>query len=64
LPVAAPEAIAEFLKREPKRRAVLIRIDTRVLDAFRAEADRQGIGYQTLMHNILTTAAITLGGQS
>jgi predicted DNA binding CopG/RHH family protein len=61
-PVASPEAIAEFLKREPDRVAISIRLDRRVMHAIREEAGRQGIGYQTLIHNVLTSAAITFGG--
>jgi uncharacterized protein (DUF4415 family) len=35
------------------RRLIAIRIDPRVLDAVRREARRRGLGYQSLIHDLL-----------
>lgn len=35
------------------RQLIAIRIDAGVLEAFRKEARRRGIGYQSLMHEVL-----------
>jgi uncharacterized protein (DUF4415 family) len=35
------------------RRLIAIRIDPRVLDAVRREAKRRGLGYQSLINNLL-----------
>jgi uncharacterized protein (DUF4415 family) len=36
------------------RRLIAIRVDPDVLDRFRTEAKRRKIGYQTLIHQVLT----------
>lgn len=35
------------------RQLIAIRVDATVLEQFRKEARRRGIGYQTLMHEVL-----------
>jgi len=44
-----------------RRQSIALRIDPDVLAAFRLGARKQRIGYQTLMHNVLTQAAIDQG---
>ena len=39
------------------RQLIAIRIDATVLERFRKEARRRGIGYQTLMHEVLAKHA-------
>jgi uncharacterized protein (DUF4415 family) len=59
-----PEASAEQLKAmrrvgrpplgEAPRRLIAIRVDPGVLDQLRKEARRRKVGYQTLIHQVLT----------
>jgi uncharacterized protein (DUF4415 family) len=35
------------------RQLIAIRLDPRVLEAFRTEAKHRGVGYQTLVHDVL-----------
>jgi uncharacterized protein (DUF4415 family) len=39
------------------RQLIAIRLDSRVLDVFRNEADRRGVGYQTLINEVLARHA-------
>ena len=39
------------------RQLIAIRVDATVLEQFRKEARRRGIGYQTLMHEVLAKHA-------
>lgn len=39
------------------RQLIAIRVDAGVLEQFRKEAKRRGIGYQTLMHEVLAKHA-------
>ena len=39
------------------RQLIAIRVDAGVLERFRKEARRRGIGYQTLMHEVLAKHA-------
>jgi len=39
------------------RQLIAIRVDAAVLEQFRKEARRRGIGYQTLMHEVLAKHA-------
>ena len=41
------------------RRLVSIRVDAQVLDYFRKEAAERGVGYQTLIHEVLARHAGT-----
>lgn len=45
---------------ETRTRHTTIRIPADVLNAFRAEADRRGIGYQTLIVDTLRASAVAL----
>lgn len=51
-----PVLTDEDLKPENVKVNITIRISGDVLDAYRAEAERLGIGYQTLMHMKLKEA--------
>lgn len=44
-----------------RRQSIALRIDPDVLAAFRLGARKQRIGYQTLIHNVLTQHAIDQG---
>ena len=58
-----PEASPEQLRRmrrvgrppigEQARQLIAIRLDPRVIDAFRKEAKRRNVGYQTLINEVL-----------
>ena len=50
LPVAVPESVSGT-------KPITIRLHKRVINAFKAEAARAGIRYQTLMHRTLADAA-------
>jgi predicted DNA binding CopG/RHH family protein len=39
------------------RRAVTLRVDAALLERLRTQAAARGIGYQTLIHEVLTRAA-------
>jgi uncharacterized protein (DUF4415 family) len=51
------DQIATFLDR-PSRTLISLRVDPRVLHVLRAVAADRGVGYQTLIHDVLTSAAI------
>ena len=59
IPEAAPVQIRAMRRvgRPPfgaaARRLIAIRIDPQVLDAVRREAKRRGLGYQSLINNLL-----------
>ena len=63
IPEATPGQLAAF--RRPgrptiglaPRKAIALKVDRRVLGTLRAEAARRGIGYQTLMNDLLASAA-------
>jgi uncharacterized protein (DUF4415 family) len=63
IPASTPEQLAAFRRigRPPigdePRRLIAIRLDARVLAAYQKEAKRRGIGYQTLMHEVLAKHA-------
>lgn len=59
MPESSPEQLAAMrrvgrppLGKEP-RQLIAIRVDPRVLEAFRRESRRRGIGYQTLINEVL-----------
>ena len=62
----SPEQLAAFRRtgRPPigaeARQPIAIRIDRRVLATLRREASRRGMGYQTLINDLLASAAIKL----
>jgi len=56
-----PSARAQVPASPLRRQSIALRIDPDVLAAFRLGARKQGIGYQTLIHNVLTQAAIDQG---
>ena len=59
IPASTPEQLAAFRRmgRPPigdeARQLIAIRLDARVLAAYRKEAKRRGVGYQTLIHEVL-----------
>lgn len=59
LPELTPAELASMKRvgRPPfgdeARQLIAIRVDVGVLEAFRKEARRRGIGYQSLMHEVL-----------
>ncbi len=63
IPELTPEQLASMKRvgRPPfgdaARQLIAIRIDATVLERFRKEARRRGIGYQTLMHEVLAKHA-------
>ena len=63
IPDSSPEQL-KALKRvgrspigEEARQLIAIRLDTRVLATFRKEAKRRGVGYQTLINEVLAKHA-------
>jgi uncharacterized protein (DUF4415 family) len=63
IPASTPEQLAAFRRigRPPigdeARQLIAIRLDARVLAAYRKEAKRRGVGYQTLIHEVLAKHA-------
>jgi uncharacterized protein (DUF4415 family) len=59
IPDSSPEQLSAMrrvgrppLGKEP-RQLIAIRVDPRVLESFRKEARRRGVGYQTLINEVL-----------
>jgi uncharacterized protein (DUF4415 family) len=48
---------------DEKRQPIALRMDRRVLAVLRREATRRGVGYQTLINDLLASAAIRLDQQ-
>jgi uncharacterized protein (DUF4415 family) len=67
IPESTPEELNAFRRpsqvgRPPigdeKRQPIALRMDRRVLAVLRREATRRGVGYQTLINDLLASAAI------
>jgi len=61
--IASAETLDAFLPRLPRRTQIALKVDTRIIDIFRRQAEARGIGYQTLMHDVLATAAMSFAGE-
>ena len=48
---------------DKRRSLIAIRLDPAVIQAFRLEADRRGIGYQTLISEVLAKGVRKFGAQ-
>jgi uncharacterized protein (DUF4415 family) len=59
IPASTPEQLATMRRvgrptlGDVARQLIAIRLDPQVLEALRKEAEQRGIGYQTLIHDIL-----------
>jgi len=62
-PIASPATLDAFLLRLTRRTQIALKVDSRILAVFRRQADARGIGYQTLMHDVLATAALSFAGK-
>ena len=60
IPETSPEQLGAMRRvgrpplGEARRRLIAIRVDPEVLDQLRKEARRRKVGYQTLIHQVLT----------
>jgi uncharacterized protein (DUF4415 family) len=63
IPASTPEQLASMRRigrptlGDAPRRSIAIRLDTKLLEQFRKAAKRRGIGYQTLISEVLTQHA-------
>ena len=63
IPASTPEQLAAMRRigrptlGDVPRRSIAIRLDTKLLEQFRKAAKQRGIGYQTLISEVLTQHA-------
>jgi uncharacterized protein (DUF4415 family) len=63
IPASTPEQLASMRRigrptlGDAPRRSIAIRLDTKVLEQFRKAAKQRGVGYQTLMNEVLARHA-------